>query len=262
MPLSEPIWESKEEKQEKFIDNLSTGELREFEEYQEMLSNFYHQKSSYINIVIEGIEGENIENNQEIISEFEENSQLLEINEKLNQSLARLVDTLSAEKLKDFYKLFQLDSNNNPEFNRPNFDLSKIQRWIVKRVFDMGWSAEKFGVFDNYIRNQQRVASKPERIGKKYQWIAYHEILARIADHFQYRSEYDNEPSKSNYEGTWQLHVRDIDPSCVLHGKKEDASILSAWWFPMNYNGWDLQKDHSQWVAEGKITRHTDAIGK
>ena len=61
-------------------------------------------------------------------------------------------------------------------------------------------------------------AGKPERMGKKYQWIAYHEILAYLADHFQYREQYAEDENDQHYQGPWQLHVRDIDPSCTVRG--------------------------------------------
>ena len=61
-----------------------------------------------------------------------------------------------------------------------------------------------------------RGTRKPERIGKKYQWIAYHEILAHISDHYQYRVSYNDLVPEDAYRGTWQLDVRDIDPSAVV----------------------------------------------
>jgi hypothetical protein len=65
-------------------------------------------------------------------------------------------------------------------------DLGIIQRYVLWRVFDLGWTTERFGAFDRFSIGQHgRDASKAERIGKKYQWIAYHEILAFISDRFQ-----------------------------------------------------------------------------
>ena len=58
--------------------------------------------------------------------------------------------------------------------------------------FDLGWTVERFGDFDRMVNwnDHGDRQSKPERIGKKYQWIAYHEILAYIADHYQYRERF------------------------------------------------------------------------
>lgn len=98
-----------------------------------------------------------------------------------------------------------------------SFYLSLASRWILKRVTDLGWSAELFGEFDREMtRNTgNRDQSKPERMGKKYQWIAYHEFLARITDNFGFiENPWKKLPSV--YQGPWQLSVRDIDPSMLL----------------------------------------------
>ncbi len=62
-----------------------------------------------------------------------------------------------------------------------SFDLDLIKRWICNRVFDLGWTVESFGAFDRNVQrysNSLRSSHKPERIGKKYQWIAYHCITS------------------------------------------------------------------------------------
>ena len=60
----------------------------------------------------------------------------------------------------------------------PRFDMRAIQRYVLWRVFDLGWTIERFGEFDRFsIGDHGREANKPERMGKKYQWLAYHEIL-------------------------------------------------------------------------------------
>ena len=94
---------------------------------------------------------------------------------------------------------------SNDEGKRPpRFDLRLIQRYVLWRVFDLGWTTERFGHFDRYtIRYQGREASKAERIGKKYQWIAYHEIKALVADHFQYRERFREEDRRPSLR--WPL---------------------------------------------------------
>lgn len=69
-----------------------------------------------------------------------------------------------------------LDPRRLGQYRRPpRFDLQRIQRYVLSRVFELGWTAKRFGHFDEYeIRSTGREAAKPERIGKKYQWIGYH----------------------------------------------------------------------------------------
>ena len=132
-------------------------------------------------------------------------------------------------------------------------DLSVAQRWMLKKVFDLGWTVERFGTFDRTVdsyANRGRSAHKPERIGKKYQWIAYHEFLAHVSDNFEYRGDsWSGQPEK--YEGPWQItYVRDIDPSYVLpRTERERWQFRTApWWFPASYNHWDAEPDNATWL--------------
>lgn len=54
-----------------------------------------------------------------------------------------------------------------------------------------------------------------ERIGKKYQWIAFYNILARISDHHKLREWDDVEDN--NFKGPWEHYVRDFDPTLNYH---------------------------------------------
>lgn len=133
----------------------------------------------------------------------------------------------------------------------PGFELQSIQRYILWRVFDLGWTTERFGKFDRFsIGYHGRAASKVERIGKKYQWIAYHEIMAYIADHYQYREPY-RESGDRAYDGPWQDRLRDIDPTCTLRATRRGTSWdghTPAWWGATRYDGWGNPDDPRGWV--------------
>ena len=147
---------------------------------------------------------------------------------------------------------------------RLGFDI--IQCYVLWRVFDLGWTSERFGVLDRYISSSERsIASsfghKPERVGKKYQWIAYHEILAYISDRYQYWSLYDDVESRNKYCGAWQLLlVRDIDPSVVFTGVPSDRGLSEdsvKWWsHDMKVASVD-EESHKQWLQrESGIPNH------
>lgn len=133
------------------------------------------------------------------------------------------------------------------------FDLRLIQRYVLKRVFDLGWTTERFGQFDRFdISSSGRKANKPERIGKKYQWIAYHEILAYIADRYQYREQYCEDDQDDRYDGPWQESLRDIDPSMTLSlipGGTGWEGHEQAWWAPTSYGAWGADMSTSDWMA-------------
>jgi len=88
----------------------------------------------------------------------------------------------------------------------------EARRWVFERTIQFGWSPARFGEQDRMIsRRRDRSEHKAERWGKKYQWLAYHELLARIADNFHVADLYeDHHP----YEGLHELiGDREIDPS-------------------------------------------------
>jgi len=124
----------------------------------------------------------------------------------------------------------------NPLTEDPRFDLSIAQRWIFARVLELGWTRERFGSFDREMgsgRHQRDPGA--ERVGKKYQWIAYHEFLARLADNFEFADPWSSE--ERAYEGPWQLGLRNIDPSSLA--RKTYANGLenstTTWWSPSRY---------------------------
>lgn len=126
--------------------------------------------------------------------------------------------------------------------NAHRFDLTIAQRWILRRIFELGWTADRFRLFDRNVNrwtDDHRTAHKPERIGKKYQWIAHHEFLARVADNFEYKSD-GRSGGKEKYEGPWQPSARDIDPSCLLKrtGREVWKHRTNTWWFPVAYHDW------------------------
>lgn len=60
-------------------------------------------------------------------------------------------------------------------------ELSNI---AIKRIFDMGYDVELHGEFDINVSPYDRHNNEIERIGKKYQWIAFHELMAKLTDNF------------------------------------------------------------------------------
>ena len=161
--------------------------------------------------------------------------------------------TLGKKKTRLFFDVILPYLDASPvERDEPGLSIDIAQRWILKRVLDLGWTVERFGRFDYYhdrYRNRGRSADKPERIGKKYQWLAYYEFLAHAADNFEFRE--DTWAGKSDvYVGPWQLWRRDIDPSCLLKGtcsSKWEPNV-SAWWTPVRFDEWSAEADEVRWL--------------
>ena len=103
-------------------------------------------------------------------------------------------------------------------------------RWVCWRAHDLGWKPELFHDFERHdVTHTGRMDHKVERIGKKYQWIALHELLARLADHVAFRED-PWETGPSRYEGPWQVSARDIDPSLVPAANRAVHTNPECWW--------------------------------
>lgn len=93
----------------------------------------------------------------------------------------------------------------------------------------LNYKEDWFSAYD-YRLNMNNVARgntiKTERIGKKYQWIAMHNILARITDYSKMLKEpYTSNPKERYYEGPWEPFVRDFDPTINENICNNDTSL-------------------------------------
>jgi hypothetical protein len=141
----------------------------------------------------------------------------------------------------------EVKSRNNAEERR--FDLSIAQRWVFNRVYEIGYDPLRFGYFDANLHyyDSGRQSDKPERIGKKYQWIAWHEFLARLSDNFVFIGHpWGDRPQ--HYEGPWQIsYARDIDPSWIPRKTAGDPDAPN-WWSPAAYENWEQPADERAWL--------------
>ena len=179
---------------------------------------------------------------------------------KREQAMRDLHVVLSEEHAQRLVKIQTAPQADYRERLGPRFDLGEIQRYVLWRVFDLGWTIKRFGHFDRFsVGPQGRDASKAERVGKKYQWIAYHEIMALVADHYQYREGFREDDGDQAYEGPWQGHFRNIDPSCTLKSLPGGTSWdghAASWWGRAQYDSWGDPASPRDWV------KNTDDLPK
>ena len=128
--------------------------------------------------------------------------------------------------------------------NKHNIDIKSIKRLIFLEAIQLGWEKELFEEFDNSTNSWDRYEHRTERIGKKYQWIALHAVLARLLDNYEYQ---DGRSSGkiSNYEGTYQLYIRDIDPTTILSNKSKKEN---KYWFNINNDFENSQLSNLEWM--------------
>lgn len=112
------------------------------------------------------------------------------------------------------------------------------QRWVCKRAYKLGWTEDRFKEFEEIInRDYTRRRTLTERIGKKYQRIAFSEFLAHLADNVHYIGYSDEEGTPVKYKGPWQTLLREIDPTIWIRKNYEFnwnkvSDPDSLWWHP------------------------------
>ncbi len=150
--------------------------------------------------------------------------------------------------------------------------------WIFERVLSLGWTPGRFGHFDRSteVAPYTRGPHKAERFGKKYQWIAIRELLARLTDNLTFVGW---RGKAVPYEGPWQVLGRDIDPTLppppwIYRGDgdvrvgRTFADDSEAWWVPMLRSGTESLPLDSEWTSQrnvlpsmAQVVRRTDNGG-
>lgn len=115
---------------------------------------------------------------------------------------------------------------------QPDHGGSEARRWVAWRAHDLGWTAARFADFDRELPDRSRMEHRIERIGKKYQWIALHELTGRLADLAALKGSWRDEPVR--YDGPWQIDIREMDPSMFVTGtpQRDRTDRPATWWSP------------------------------
>ncbi|HHX60383.1 MAG TPA: hypothetical protein GX707_06560 [Epulopiscium sp.] len=128
-------------------------------------------------------------------------------------------------------------------------DINNLERWCLSRIVELGYDPH---IHDNQIpRYSGRGSNRIERIGKKYQWIVFHEILALVADNYHLEGEnWWQDRMSAPYAGPWNPNVRDIDPTLLI-GEKKGLRYKQPpkSWFS-NFDYLPVDKDEDEWIKE------------
>ncbi|MES2386268.1 MAG: hypothetical protein V4593_17115 [Pseudomonadota bacterium] len=111
-------------------------------------------------------------------------------------------------------------------------DARFARRYIWQRIIELGWTPERFSVFENSLGYSSRISNdkRIERISKKYQWIGLHEYLGHLSDSLLFR-EWDA-PARP-LRGAWELYERSYHPELALgvrHKRDAWSEGAPAWW--------------------------------
>lgn len=147
-----------------------------------------------------------------------------------------------------------LQNPHDPRFNS-HFSVVLFERLILDRVLELGWRSELFENFDARVPTSGRESHKPERIGKKYQWIAYDELHARISDNYGLADADTRVMEKDDWErGLWPTDHRDLDPSLLLRATPHDGWGANHfnWWTPHRYAAWLSKSTPGEWLKSSE----------
>jgi hypothetical protein len=129
-----------------------------------------------------------------------------------------------------------------------------LSNYATKKIFEeYGYDGELFDNAEKSVsqmnRNYNRRNHSIERIGKKYQWIAFYDTLARVTDNFIMfdPGSWGDEKEPLQYKGSFEPSVRDIDPTILIKETKIDRkSEQTFWWTPKIDLDWNME--NRTWV--------------
>ena len=153
------------------------------------------------------------------------------------EELEEMVKAQLPDSEREYYRwLSGLRDDGPAEFSR-----KWAQRWVCKRAYEIGWTKELFSHFDGsyQVQNSRDMGDQEiERVGKKYQWLAFHELLARLSDNVHWIDRNYSDIEDKSYYGPWQIYKRNIDPTLGTSkhiARLSDYRRVNTWWQPYNF---------------------------
>lgn len=128
-------------------------------------------------------------------------------------------------------------------------DEDLFARTVFDRTLAFGWTEERFGDLDKGLRWEPSQNDRTERIGKKYQWIAFHDTLAALLDAQPVlsRSSFD---TPRPYDNPSELDQRDLDPTLLLReGRHAGWDATPTGWLTPHDVDWSAHPLET-WLAD------------
>jgi len=213
------VFTKKKQRYKKFFESLNKDQLQLYEEVE--------KNNPILAILLEKDYDKNIEN--------------------------QFINSLNESQKKEYLEFIK---NYDYKINLPKINLKNVKRFIFLEAIKLGWKKEYFENYEKYLNHTDRHNKKIERIGKKYQWIAYYKTIAKVSDNYEIKDERDwNKIGK--FKGAYQFgFVRNIDPSTILVKKPEfndknecNEKIQKDF---INNNWQCLDLSHEEWLKSDK----------
>lgn len=233
------------------VDNFASFSFREDEGYRSFLKTVKRNQREFIELFYQCIKQEAAFNEkydyqiQQRIQWSESQQVYIDILDSAKKLCLNKIDSELSEEQANYVKTIIFPYFER-KLNLENFNPYLIKYWIVKRVFELGYDRNLHGVYDSMLPGyNNRHENKIERIGKKYQWIAFYEILAMLTDNYKLRIRWNSDSKYEYYKGAWQLYIRNIDPAYITKDKDEvDENVIKRnsqeWWGEEQYTHWSI----------------------
>lgn len=156
-----------------------------------------------------------------------------------------------------------------------DLDMVNIYYYSIQYILDkLGYNTDYFADYDKCKNSYNRYyVKKIERIGKKYQWIAMYNILARVSDTHNIGTWNGSDRVGVVYEGPWNPYVRDFDPTLntKIYVKKDYPKFLiPQYGYESFCDILSSEEEVDRWIKENdkmfqdfpKRFIHTDKIGR
>ena len=134
-----------------------------------------------------------------------------------------------------------------------SFSKEDMGKWIVQRVArDFGYVGSGCEEYDKYMVGKfgdgRDKPEWPERIGKKYQWMAMYQLASRLNDHLERKESHWDPPALRT--PLILLEERKLDPT-LPHTVFKGESRTTPWWLGGSVEfGSSDSLSHEQWIAE------------
>jgi hypothetical protein len=235
---SEKIPKTEEELKEEFVTKLSAKQLS--------LYNQINMDRGTIRILIRNYND----------SATPEERRLIKKEVQLRKLLTKVfLNSLTTKQAITFRRLYGKSLRKNHIYNSLGFKEDLAKRWVLNRVFKLGYSPELHGNFDSGSRfnslDEYTGKTYFERIGKKYQWIAYFELLGHLSDSYFYQKDSYRKSSAAaefTFSDLLNLGIRDIDPSCTLKQPYKNGDTKN--WYNKFYDINDRSITDSAWYQD------------
>lgn len=116
---------------------------------------------------------------------------------------------------------------------QPRFDARIARRYIVQRVFEIGWDPQSPDCVPEAGYEGGR-RPRVERLSKKYQWIALHEFLGLLSDHYRF---HDYDDPGATFKSAHQLVESDLLDPFVIEPPPPDRAQIT-WNFTQSPVPW------------------------